>query len=445
MFQLNDDSDAMLIFQQRIKAATAGDNHISLLVRAYLAYFDSIAAQMDGVTAHQTGRLTESGVVNVNKNSAWVSASLSTKTDIVNVIGQSNGAQQFWAHCCLSQPAFAAAKLDSGGIVSTTAFSHYRLTSGQSLICLCDYDVALEAGQPLFFGRPDLIIGYIESYIQRNSLQRQANEALQIAMAWPTLCQLRVQLSLPASFHSTDWLAGEVERVSEETAYRTLLSAGLHNVLASSLVAPLVLRSQVYDYLSLVLAHRGSAQVSQIEAEAAIAWLAPRASAPGSGWHFLLNRHLGISSSMLYFTGLSSQVVNWNSFLEPILQQGHKLPCHVRLMQAFWSSTSLSCLLPWERTWRPQLDINGMYLSATKATLMLLVRLGILHKNSLNTPQEGLATHASHFLLHQDLAATQTIRFDLKDLERLRVARSDGLRVMAIYGQSDSSFRSDAL
>lgn len=292
------------------------------------------------------------------------------------------------------------------------------------MLCICDCDAFADTRRPLFFGRPDLVLGYIESYVQRYSLQRQANEALQIAILWPTLLRMGAHISLPRPLHTCDWLGGEVDPVMEETGFRELMALGHAASLAAVLAAPLSLQSQVFDHLALLTSKRSTWQVQRTAIDGAVAWLETQLSAPGTGWDFLLRHQFGISPSFLYLTGLSNQCLPWRSLVHALDFPRRRLPCHLRLMQAFWTSSSLSCVLPWQTPWTPAFEVQDRILSASAPTLLRLLLLRVLGYDG------GERREPLQALLDRPGLESTLVR--PADLERLRVLEVHGLLVAAL-------------
>lgn len=430
MFQLSNDADAIAIVTQRIKADALGDNHVALLVKAYLAYLDSIAATLDGVEAKRNAVSPADVIVDVSKDISWVQDTLRGTREVVNVLGGPAGYQEFWAFCCFDKPPIYSAKVTADH-TATTPFSHYELGYGAQMICLCNSVRFSEDARPAFFGRPDLILGYIESYVQNFSLQRQANEALQIAMLWPTLYELKAHISLPKPFHTADWLGGEVEKVFDETAYSELVASGPIGTLASVQAGACALKSQIYDFISLIVAQRTAWKPTDLHLQLAINWFQARASAPGAGWDFLLRHQFDISPSFLYLTGLGAQALNWQATLEGFKCDDVIFPAHLRLLQPFWTVTSVSCLLPWEITWRPAFETEGPLMIANAGVIMALLKLGIFNKKPLPLTIADLSDAVVPLPAR---AGSETIKLDPIFVPRLNAIRDHGLRVMAVRG-----------
>lgn len=439
MFQLSNERDAQYILLNRVMAAPAGDNHIALLVKAYLSYFDSVAAALDGVQLARNSLSGAGTIVNVAKQEAWPATLITSQSEVVNVLGGSTAYQEFWAHCCFDEPPVYAAKV-SGGVTAATQFSQYRMAPGMSMVCLCDFEAYTPPHKPAFFGRPNLVLGFIETYIQRNSLQHQANEALQIAMLWPTLRSLKIHISLPKPMHVVDWFAGEVESTTAQSAYTGLVASSPFVALASTLAGAWALRSQIYDYVTLLTADRNTWKLSPDSIKLSVSWLMTHASAPGVGWDFLLRHQFHISPSFLYLVGLSVEVVNWSSLLSGLTWEESQFPAHLRLIQPFWVSSSVSCLLPWEAAWTPSFQISQRLLSAEPATIMTLIRLGLLSDEALEA--EAIPNYERGVFPVLRRKGHETVQIASIALERLRVIKGAGVRVLAICGQPP---RRDAL
>lgn len=165
MFQLSNEKEAQTILMQRVIGVGAGDNHIALLLKAYLSYFDSIAGALDGVVPARSGVLATQTVVNATTQPGWPAQLLGSTAEIVNVLGGAAGYQEFWAYCCFSQPPVFAAKTSPDGVMATSPFSHYRMDYGMSMVCLCDCDAFSSDRVPNFFAKPNLLLGYIETYV----------------------------------------------------------------------------------------------------------------------------------------------------------------------------------------------------------------------------------------------------------------------------------------
>jgi len=427
MFQLTNEKDAQAILLQRVLGSSAGDNHIALLFKAYLAYFDSIAGALDGVVPSRN-KLSSAGVViNATLTNGWTTQMLGSSAEIVNVLGGSADYQEFWAYCCFDQPPIFAAKTFKGTMTSTV-FSHYQMGPRVSMTCICDCDAYSMHRQPTFFARPNLILGFIETYVQKFGLQQQANEALQIAMLWPTLCQTHAHVSVPKALHATDWFGGEVEQTSVETPYRGLISSSPFVVLASTIAGSWALRSQIYDYITLLTSKRATWKLSPEAIKSSVAWFVTNVSAPGVGWDFLLRHQFHITPSFLYLTGLSVELVDWGRLLSAFSWKEQQFPAHLRLLQPFWVKSSVCCTLPWEKTWTPQFDTSGYLLSASPATIMCLLRLGLLSESdgSQATKQErGIFP-----ILDRD--GQETIEYHRSAADQLRLVYDHGIRVLAL-------------
>jgi hypothetical protein len=440
MFQLNSEKDAQAILLQRVLGSGAGDNHIALLFKGYMAYLDSIAGALEGVVPSRN-RLSPTGVViNTTLLNGWTTQILGSSAEIVNVLGGSPDYQEFWAYCCFDQAPIFAAK-SSGGVLAATMFSNYQMGPGVTMACICDCDAYSTQRHPTFFGRPNLILGFIETYVQKFGLQQQANEALQIAMLWPTLCQTHAHISLPRPLHAVDWFGGEVEHTSIETPYRGLISSSPFVVLASTLASAWALQSQIYDYITLLTSKRATWKLSPEAIKSSIAWLMTHASAPGVGWDFLLRHQFHITPSFLYLTGLSVEVVDWRTLLSGFLWREDQFPAHLRLMQPYWVRSSVCCLLPWEKTWTPKFETSAYLLTASPATIMCMLRLGLLR--GINANQTGEQDRGVFPIL--DRAGDETVEYNRLLVEQLRVVYEHGVRVLALSTRPRGSHPAKAL
>ncbi|KAI7457509.1 hypothetical protein KC357_g9320, partial [Hortaea werneckii] len=358
MFQLSSEKDAQAILLQRVMGSRVGDNHIALLFKAYLAYFDSIVGALEGVKPSRNAFSSSGTVVNTATEASWATQLLGSGQEIVNVLGGSAAYQEFWAYCSFQQPPVFAAKI-SGGVMATSLFSHYKLGPGMGMVCLCDCEAYSTQRLPDFFGKPNLILGHIETYVQRYGLQHQANEALQIAMLWPSLCQVNAHVSLPKPHHAVDWFGGEVERSSAESPYSGLISSNPFVALASTLAGAWAMRAQIYDYITLLTTNRNTWELTQDAIDLSLAWLGTHVSAPGVGWDFLFRHQFHTTPSFLYLTGLSVEPVDWTRLVGAYAWTEANFPAHLRLIQPFWVRSSVCCRLPWQKPWRPELDVSG--------------------------------------------------------------------------------------
>lgn len=125
-------------------------------------------------------------------------------------------------------------------------------------------------------------------------------------------------------------------------------------------------------------------------------WLVSRVSAPGVGWDFLLRHQFHISPSFLYLTGLSVETVDWTSLLSGMAWKESQFPAHLRLIQPVWVKISICCLLPWEKAWTPHSEMSGDLLSATPATIMRMLRLGLLGAAANDNREACVATAYTH-------------------------------------------------
>lgn len=429
MFTLSSESEAIAIIQQRVRTASAGDNHIVLLLKAYLAYFDSIAASGEGVIAQRQPVQSKEHVLNVKNQPGWVSTTIKSGKEIVNVLGGSAGYQEFWAHCCFDKPPVYAAKVEGTGM-TTTSFSHYNVPLvACGMLCICDQDAFSPSEEPDFFGQPSLILSYIEMYVQRYGLQEQSNEALQIAMVWPALCLTQAHVSLPRPMHTADWLGGEVESSTLETAGSELLAYSPKTVLACSLASAPVVLSQMRDFLALIISDRDTWEVTARTTKRAVQWLVARLAIPGAGWHLLLSMTLSLSPSFLYLTGLSEEAVPWKSFIDAEAMTKFTSPSHLRLLQAFWTESSAMCMLPWEKTWQPQLSLDGKFLTAEASTIVKLGALGVLN------PSEQVSAGPAKHLIHSTLARSGKKTVSVKSsliMDRLRIISKEGIKILAL-------------
>ena len=433
MFLLANEKDAQMIILQRVMGAGAGDNHIALLLKAYLAYFDSIAGALEGVVPARHAFSSAATVINATTQDGWPSQVLGSSREIVNVLGGAAGYQEFWAYCCFEQPPIYAAKTTPDGLRATSLFSHYKMGFGMSMVCICDWDAYSNQRQPGFFAKPNLILGYIETYVQKFGLQQQANEALQIAMLWPTLVQLGANITLPTPHHTVDWLGGEIEKPEVETSYAGLVASSPFVVLASTLAGAWAMRSQIYDYLTLLASKRNTWRMSSEVIKSCVAWLVTNASAPGVGWDFLLRHQFHITPSFLYLTGLAVEVVDWASLLNGFTWQESQFPAHLRLIQPFWVNTSVCCGLPWEVAWIPEIEMSGNLLTADPATIMRMLRLGLLRGIS-DTNQRSDYEVGIHPIL--DREGKETIELQSYSSEQLQTILGHGVRVLALCARS---------
>lgn len=282
-------------------------------------------------------------VINTSAQASWSSQVLDSNREIVNVLGGAPDYQEFWAYCSFDKAPIYAGKRSEG----ITLFSRYAFNmAGSGMICLCDHEAYSTQRTPAFFGKPTRVLAHIEASVQRYALQQQANEALQIAMMWPTLCQSGAHISLPRPLHTVDWFGGEVERSWIETSYRALLASNPLVTLASTLASACAFRSQIYDYITLLASKRATWALSSEALKACVAWFSARCSAPGSGWDFLFRHQFHITPSFLYLTGLSTSTVDWEILFRGNSWSEVQFPAHLRLLQPFWVPTSVACLLP---------------------------------------------------------------------------------------------------
>lgn len=68
---------------------------------------------------------------------------------------------------------------------------------GISMVCICDCDTHAIQGQPFFFARPNLILGFGETYVQRFGLQQQADEAFKLLCYGPRFAKQTPTLRCP--------------------------------------------------------------------------------------------------------------------------------------------------------------------------------------------------------------------------------------------------------
>lgn len=154
-------------------------------------------------------------------------------------------------------------------------------------------------------------------------------------MLWPTLMQLGANVTLPKPHHVADWLGAEVEKPMVETPYTALVSSSPFVVLASTLAGAWAMRSQIYDYVTLLASGRNTWTLTNQAVKSCVAWLVSHVSAPGVGWDFLLRHQFYITPSFLYLTGLGVEVVDWTALLTGFTWREGQFPAHLRLLQPF--------------------------------------------------------------------------------------------------------------
>lgn len=429
MFQLDDEKTAQSILLGRVLGASAGDNHIALLLKAYLLYFDSAAGALEGVTMARNPQPAVGTVMNITTKTGWAAHIMDSGSEIVNVLGSTSDYQEFWAYCCFNQaPVFASKSSPEHSTGAVTQFSQYHLDANFNMVCLCDVDAYSNERQPMFFGKPEVVLGYIEMYVQKFGLQEQANEALQIAMLWPSLLVARADISLPKPLHNADWLGAEIERPSTETGYAQLTACGPFMALASTLAGAWAMQAQIYDFVTLMTANRSTWALSNITIASAISWLSANLAAPGVGWDFLFRSQFGTSASFLYLTGLSVDIVPWDRLLQPFTWQESHFPAHLRLLQPYWVESSVCCCLPWESAWIPKLSITGAFATASPSTIMQLLRLALL-----DTSEEGVARSVSSQGIFAILSrpGDETIAISSHATAMLYILLQHGVRVQA--------------
>lgn len=332
------------------------DSHLLLLTKAFLAYFDSIAATLVGTQPHTSPQDPRNTIFNVNKFPAWASYPLHASLPIVNVLGGSRDYQEFWAHCCFDRPSVYTV-LPGPNHTGTTWYSHYDLAAndiGTRMVCICDDDVYNPDRRPAFYGRPDLILSFIEEYVREFGLLSQANEAFQIATVWPSICQFRCHISVPVPLHTADWLAPRNNnRIDvDDTIFPALNSTSPLLSLVSTSAASWAFASQIYDFMALITAKDpDSSQLKSGAIDDAQRWLTAHMSGPGVGWSFLFRHHYDVSPSFLQLTGIENEAVNWAAVLTAARWDGDEFPHHLRLLQAFSTPNTVSCMLPWTRPW----------------------------------------------------------------------------------------------
>jgi hypothetical protein len=91
MFQLIDDKEVQAILLQRVIGSSAGDNHIALLLKAYLSFFDSIAGALEDVVAARFPIQPVGPLIKVTEQTGWATHVLASTSEIVNVLGGSPG------------------------------------------------------------------------------------------------------------------------------------------------------------------------------------------------------------------------------------------------------------------------------------------------------------------------------------------------------------------
>ncbi|KAJ4142262.1 uncharacterized protein LMH87_007723 [Akanthomyces muscarius] len=341
------------------RSSSTGDNHIALFVKAYLAYFDAIAAALDGTILRHNADITQLSTLNIAdpRFSSHVIRNLPS-SEMVNVCGQPRRYQEFWAYCCLPAPAvFASAP--SMAQINATAFSMYELL-GMEMTCVCDVPLKLSPNGPYFYAKPNLIISYIETYAHQNGIQNQLNEALQIAMLWPCLLQTDAPVTLPAALHATDWITENftppnTDIIEIDTPSEGLVSSNPAVVLASTLAGAWALQSQLYDFIGIIISDRRCWDVGHSDLERASKWLQSVASEPGAGWDLLFRHHFETTPSFLQLTGLDTESISWFELLSRFSLKEWRYPAHLRLLQPFWTATSVCCQLPWEIAWHPDI------------------------------------------------------------------------------------------
>lgn len=401
---------------------TAANNHISLLLKAYLAYFDSIAASLHGAFPTRVPSSGTGYVVNSVTQKNWAKSQATLSKQIVNVRGEPRDYQEFWAYCCFNRPPIRAT-FRQNGVTFTTDFSHYEMSVSiaASMVCICDFDAFSPRLTPAFFGDPEAILTHIERYVQRHNIQQQANEALQVAMLWPTFCSINAPVSLPAPLLSALGEAKssniEAALVSAETSFGGLLSSSPFLLLASTVSAAAALWSQLFDYVLLI--SEKAIKLDWQDFERSARWLQAEMTTSGSGWAFLLGTQFHSSPSILYLTGLTDHVIHWLPLLRRLYIAGPG-PSHLRLLQAFWNPFSLQSCLPWHSTWWPDISLDHDSVTATFDTLQMLCELRILttaHRLELDIAK------SRHSLL--------TLTCEPRSLNLCRAAARNGVRLVA--------------
>ncbi|KAJ4159593.1 uncharacterized protein LMH87_007534 [Akanthomyces muscarius] len=419
------------------RSSSTGDNHIALFVKAYLAYFDAIAAALDGTIMRHNADIMQLSTLNIAdpRFSSNVIRNLPS-SEMVNVCGQPRGYQEFWAYCCLCKPAvFASAH--SMAHTNATPFSMYEYI-GMEMTCLCDVELKLSPNGPYFYGKPNLIISYIETYAQINGIQSQLNEALQIAMLWPCLLQTDAPVALPAALHAADWITNDIiapaTNISQsDTPYEGLVSSNPSVVLASTLAGAWALQSQLYDFIGVIISDRGCWDVSKAELERASKWLQSVASEPGVGWDLLFRHQFEVTPSFLQLTGLGTDSISWFRLISRFSVKEWRYPAHLRLMQPFWTATSICGQLPWEITWHPDITTSHECITAAPVTIMRLIRLGLLSSDGcLPSIQRKVYPDLSH-------SGLETITVAETSLLPLELVLSRGIRVIAEYDHGCSA------
>ncbi|CAO1614475.1 unnamed protein product [Jaminaea pallidilutea] len=364
-----------MIFSRHTKPPEVGDNHVLLLLKAFLAYFDSIAAAIPGVTLARNFINPEGTVLLVSKSLKQVRSTRSGA--VVNVTGLTRDCQEFWAYCCFERPPVFARKIGQGSS-ATTPFSHYDTdtSSGASMICLCDQDVYSLNRKPAFFGRPVDILGHISQYVDRNNLHQQANEAAQIAMLWPVLCRLGAEVRLPVPLHGSDWRDNLFQQTKEpaNSALHSLRCSSPLLSMISTLAAESAVQSQVHDYVVLI-SDSTSDHLAAEQIMRASTWLQVHCNGAGVAWQFLLRRNFELSPSFFYLTGLVDEVVDWL----PILQSlDHEYPAYLQLLHSYSVQSSSRGQLPWHQDWIPQIELHAGLLHCSSFDLRRLVHLCIV-------------------------------------------------------------------
>lgn len=202
-----------------------GDNHLALLVRAFMYYFDSLHLVEGQTKAQMLGQKPAGYNYNVRKDSGWISLVESGSKEIVNCLGMPYAYCQFWSYCCMPKNECYVALQAADGEPHSTPFSSFCTTTRTKMCVISECSITIGSSVPSWFSTLEVILSFIEMQVRRFGLHQQVNDACLIAQVLPVVRALGLPFSVPEPLHPCDWFEGHIMLANDEISVSHLSGA----------------------------------------------------------------------------------------------------------------------------------------------------------------------------------------------------------------------------
>jgi len=202
---IRSEADSIWLYQSRLRAAAMGDNHLYLLVRAFMYYYDLSLASCSNWRVQRLASYRDNAVINVVAQADWLERVKGGNVEIVSAPNSNADFVSFWAACASPDPIYGSVLDIEGSGNLQSPFSSYRFNLKSTIIVLSTGALTVPSSGPDWAKSPALILSHIDTYVRRLGLEVQARDALNMVANLPSIAMTTGIWSVPEPCHTQDW------------------------------------------------------------------------------------------------------------------------------------------------------------------------------------------------------------------------------------------------